>query len=40
MEDQGIPAETDVMKPNSVKVFSFPMKAPEGAVTRNERNCY
>ena len=37
MEDQGIPAEADVMKPNSVKVFSFPMKAPEGAVTRNER---
>ena len=38
MEDQGIPAEADVMKPNSVKVFSFPMKAPKGAVTRNERN--
>ena len=38
MEDQGIPAEPDVMKPNSVKVFSFPMKAPKGAVTRNERN--
>jgi ribonucleoside-diphosphate reductase alpha chain len=37
MEDQGIPAEADVMKPNSVKVFSFPMKAPKGAVTRNER---
>jgi len=37
MEDQGIPAEPDVMKPNSVKVFSFPMKAPKGAVTRNER---
>ena len=37
MEDQGIPAEPDVMKPNSVKVFSFPMKAPDGAVTRNER---
>ena len=38
MEDQGIPAEPDVMKPNSVKVFSFPMKAPKGAVTRNERS--
>ena len=38
MEDQGIPAEADVMKPNSVKVFSFPMKAPKGAVTRNERS--
>ena len=37
MEDQGIPCEVDVMKPNSVKVFSFPMKAPEGAVLRNDR---
>ena len=37
MEDQGIPCEADVMKPNSVKVFTFPMKAPKGAVTRNER---
>ena len=38
MEDQGIPCEADVMKPNSVKVFTFPMKAPEGAVLRNDRN--
>jgi ribonucleoside-diphosphate reductase alpha chain len=38
MEDQGIPCEADVMKPNSVKVFTFPMKAPKGAVTRNERS--
>jgi ribonucleoside-diphosphate reductase alpha chain len=37
MEDQGIPCEADVMKPTSVKVFTFPMKAPKGAVTRNER---
>ena len=37
MEDQGIPCEADVMKPKSVKVFTFPMKAPEGAVLRNER---
>ena len=37
MEDQGIPCEADVMKPNSVKVFTFPMKAPEGAILRNER---
>ena len=33
---QGIPAEPDVMKPNSTTVFSFPMKAPSGAVTRTE----
>jgi len=38
MEDQGIPCEPDVMKPNSVKVFTFPMKAPEGAVLRNDRS--
>ena len=38
MEDQGIPCEADVMKPNSVKVFSFPMKAPDGAVLRNARS--
>jgi len=37
MEDQGIPCEPDVMKPNSVKVFTFPMKAPEGAILRNAR---
>ena len=37
MEDQGIPCEPDVMKPNSVKVFTFPMKAPEGAILRNDR---
>ena len=38
MEDQGIPCENDVMKPNSVKVFSFPMKSPDGAVLRNDRS--
>lgn len=31
---QGIPAEPDVMKPDSTTVFSFPMKSPKGAVTR------
>jgi ribonucleoside-diphosphate reductase alpha chain len=37
MIDQGIPCEDDVMKPDSVKVFTFPMKSPEGAVLRNDR---
>jgi len=32
MKDQGIPNEPDVMKPEATTVFSFPMKAPEGAV--------
>ena len=31
MIDQGIPNEPDVMKPEQTTVFSFPMKAPEGA---------
>ena len=36
MKDQGIPNEPDVMKPESTTVFSFPMKSPEGAITRND----
>jgi ribonucleoside-diphosphate reductase alpha chain len=32
MKDQGIPNEPDVMKPDQTTVFSFPMKAPAGAV--------
>lgn len=34
--DAGIPAEPDVMNPNNTTVFSFPMKAPEGAITRKD----
>jgi ribonucleoside-diphosphate reductase alpha chain len=34
MMSVGIPAEPDVMKPDSTTVFSFPMKSPHGAVTR------
>ncbi len=36
MKDQGIPNEPDVMKPDATTVFSFPMKAPEGAVTTSD----
>jgi len=36
MIDQGIPSEPDVMKPDATTVFSFPMKSPEGSVTRND----
>jgi ribonucleoside-diphosphate reductase alpha chain len=36
MKDQGIPSEPDVMKPEATTVFSFPMKSPEGAITRND----
>ncbi len=34
MKDQGIPSEPDMMNPNNVSVFSFPQKAPKGAITR------
>jgi ribonucleoside-diphosphate reductase alpha chain len=37
---QGVPAEPDVMKPNDTMVFSFPMKAPEGAITRDELDSF
>jgi ribonucleoside-diphosphate reductase alpha chain len=36
MTDLGIPSEPDVMKPDSTTVFTFPIKAPEGAITRND----
>lgn len=36
LTDSGIPSEACVMKPDSTTVFSFPVKAPDGAVTRND----
>lgn len=36
MKEQGIPNEPDVMKPDNTTVFSFPMRSPVGAVTRND----
>lgn len=36
MKDNGVPWEPDVMKPDSTTVFSFPMKAPKGAVVRDD----
>ena len=36
MVDQGIPSEPCVMKPDQTTVFSFPMKSPDNAVTRND----
>ena len=32
MKDQGIPNEADFMKPDQTTVFSFPIKAPQGAI--------
>ena len=36
LRDSGIPAEDDVMKPNDTTVFSFPVKAPSNAITREK----
>ena len=36
MKDQGIPNEPCVMKPDTTVVFSFPIKAPHKAITRND----
>jgi ribonucleoside-diphosphate reductase alpha chain len=37
MLSQGFPSEPDVTKPDTTTVFSFPVKAPAGAVFRNDR---
>lgn len=34
--EEGVHNERDMMKPDSVTVFSFPMKSPMGAVTRTQ----
>jgi hypothetical protein len=36
MKSVGIPSEPDVMKPDATTVFYFPVKAPEGCVTRDQ----
>jgi ribonucleoside-diphosphate reductase alpha chain len=36
--DQGVPVEPCVMQPGSTAVFSFPMKAPDGAVMTKDRS--
>lgn len=38
MRQQGFPVEDCVMKPDSTDIFSFPVKAPEGSVFRNDRS--
>lgn len=38
MVDAGFPVEKDVMKPDQTYVFSFPMKAPDNAVFRDDRD--
>jgi ribonucleoside-triphosphate reductase (thioredoxin) len=38
LTNAGIPTEDCVMRPDSTAVFSFPIKAPEGARTRHDLN--
>jgi ribonucleoside-diphosphate reductase alpha chain len=37
LKEKGIPVEDEVFRPDSTAVFSFPIKAPEGAVCRNDK---
>lgn len=36
LKEKGFPVEDEVFRPDSTAVFSFPMKAPKGAITRND----
>jgi len=36
MTEKGFPVEDEVSKPQSMSVFSFPMKSPKGALTRHD----
>ncbi len=36
LKDAGVPNEPDVTKPDSITVFTFPMKAPTGAIVRDD----
>jgi len=38
LRDSGVPTEDCVMRPDSTAVFSFPIKAPQGARTREHLN--
>ena len=37
MIDQGLPTEDEAYRPNNTAVVSFPIKAPEGAITRRNQ---
>jgi ribonucleoside-diphosphate reductase alpha chain len=36
MQSAGVPVEDDIMQPDSTVVFSFPVRSPKKAVTRND----
>jgi ribonucleoside-diphosphate reductase alpha chain len=37
LKDKGFPWEPDASHPDTMSVFSFPMKSPEGAITKTDR---
>ena len=37
---KGIPNEADIYKPDSTTVFSYPIKAPEGTITRHDLDSF
>lgn len=37
LKEQGVPVEDEAFRPESTAVFAFPVKAPEGAVCRNDK---
>ena len=38
LKDKGVPVEDEAYRPDSTAVFSFPMKAPKGAFTRDSKS--
>ena len=40
LQSHGVPSEADVMKPHDTTIFSFPMKSPDGCVTRDELDSF
>lgn len=40
LKNAGIPNEADVMNPGATTVFSFPMKSPDGCVTRDQLDSF
>jgi ribonucleoside-diphosphate reductase alpha chain len=37
LKEKGVPVEDEVHRPESTAVFSFPMRAPKGAITRTDK---
>ncbi|MBL4591205.1 MAG: HNH endonuclease [Phycisphaerales bacterium] len=38
LKESGVPVEDAIRKENSTAIFSFPVKAPEGSITRDDRS--